>query len=309
MVSRRLGIPFGCIVQDLLGEAARGSGISGGERAAQAVSRAEAWALGQAAVLGLVTGSFRRHLLAYGIPEARFVEFPNWAHVEPAAADAAIPQQRWGQAVSSFVVLHTGNMGLKQDLLNVIDTARLARTSAPHLRFVLVGDGNQRDTIARAASDLDNVSIRPLVTDAEYPALLASADVLLVNERPTVGDMSLPSKLTSYLDAGRPIVAAVSADGACAGELARTKGAAAIVPAGEPERLLHELVRLGLDPASRARMGVRGRQYADAHLSREAARVRAEALVLRLVQATIPAQRTRTASAVRTAPPTAARGR
>ena len=51
--------------------------------------------------------------------------------------------------------------------------------------------------------------------------MLAAADVLLINERESVVQMSLPSKLTSYLVAGQPILAAVNDDGATAQELRR----------------------------------------------------------------------------------------
>ena len=45
--------------------------------------------------------------------------------------------------------------------------------------------------------------VDPMAED-QYPLALLRADVLLVNERSSVDDMSLPSKLTSYLVARRP---------------------------------------------------------------------------------------------------------
>ena len=101
----------------------------------------------------------------------------------------------------SVVAMHSGNMGNKQDLGNVIDAARLAG-NREDIRFVLMGDGSQRAALARQAQGLDNVAFLPPAPENEYADLLAAADILLLNERATVKDMSLPSKLTSYFRSG-----------------------------------------------------------------------------------------------------------
>jgi len=103
--------------------------------------------------------------------------------------------------------------------------------------------------------------------------------LLVVNERPSVGDMSLPSKLTSYLAAGRPVLAAVSPDGATARELARTGGAALVVPPGDPAALAAAVRELRDDPERRARMGAAAALYARRELGREAAMRRLDALL------------------------------
>jgi colanic acid biosynthesis glycosyl transferase WcaI len=115
--------------------------------------------------------------------------------------------------------------------------------------------------------------------DSHYPLALAAADVLVVNERPSVGDMSLPSKLTSYLAAGRPVLAAVSPDGATARELARTGGAALVVPPGEPAALAAAVRELRDDPERRSRMAAAASLYARRELGREAAMRRLDAVV------------------------------
>ena len=133
-----------------------------------------------------------------------------------------------------------------------------------------MGDGSQRPDLERQARGVAAVRLLPPVDDALYPVALAAADVLLVHERPSVRDMSLPSKLTSYLTSGRPVVAAVVPGGATDGEMARA-GAGPRVPAGEPAALLEAVLALAADPDERARLGVSGRVYAARELSREAA--------------------------------------
>ena len=67
--------------------------------------------------------------------------------------------------------------------------------------------------------------------------LLTAADVLLLTQRPTVTDMSLPSKLTSYLTVGTPIVASINAQSEAA-LLLKESGGASVVEAGNPAALV-----------------------------------------------------------------------
>ena len=78
--------------------------------------------------------------------------------------------------------------------------------------------------------------------------------MLLVHERSTVRDMSLPSKLTSYFAAGRPVVAMVRRDSATAAELERS-GAGMVVDHTHPADLAVALNELQSNPSLRRRLG------------------------------------------------------
>jgi hypothetical protein len=56
------------------------------------------------------------------------------------------------------------------------------------------------------------VQFLPMQGPGRWEELMQASDVLLVNQRASVADMSLPSKLTSYFPAARPVVAAVAPD-------------------------------------------------------------------------------------------------
>jgi glycosyltransferase involved in cell wall biosynthesis len=256
----RWHVPYGVIIQDLMGRAAEQSGMVAGGSVAGGVSGVEGWALRRARVVGVVSPSFVPYLRSLGVRAGRIVDLPNWI-VRPAVT-ASIAETRqnlgWG---TEQVVLHAGNMGLKQGLEQVLEAAAIAATSEPSIRFVLMGDGNQRGQLEEAAAQLPNVQFLPSQTDDDYAAALAAADVLLISQRATVADMSLPSKLTSYCAAGRPIVAAVRSDGATYREIQRT-GAGMTSPAGDPESLLRALDQIRSDPGLAARLGAAGASYA-----------------------------------------------
>ncbi len=249
VASARFGAPFGILFQDLMGPAAAQSGVPGGGAVARATTAAEAWAVQGASAVGVVTQAFVAYLEGLGVAAPMIHHVPNWSRVAKPALTVEETRQRFGWTDGRQVVLHAGNMGYKQGLEQVVDAARLAAGREDPVRFVLAGGGNRAAAIGAAAAGLPNVDILGVQPDGIHASMLAAADVLLLSERASQIDMSLPSKLTSYFAAGRPILAAVPEGGATAFEVERS-GAGVVVPAGQPEALLAALSQLREDPAS-----------------------------------------------------------
>jgi colanic acid biosynthesis glycosyl transferase WcaI len=84
--------------------------------------------------------------------------------------------------------------------------------------------------------------------------------VLLVNERPGVTEMAVPSKLTSYFSAGRPVLAATDAGSTTAEEIT-VSGGGVRVDAGAPGELLEAALRLGADKDHAQELGKSGLRY------------------------------------------------
>jgi len=94
--------------------------------------------------------------------------------------------------------------------------------------------------------------------------------VLLVNERPGVGSMAVPSKLTSYFIAGKPILAATDPFSGSAEEL-QASGAGVVVPPGDPQALVDGVRNIAASGSAMKELGDRGRKYAHSVLSVESA--------------------------------------
>ncbi|HEY5835879.1 glycosyltransferase family 4 protein [Streptomyces sp.] len=273
-LARRFRVPFIPVVQDLMGAAAAQSGIRGGRPAAGAAGAVERYVLRRAALVGVIHETFTPRVAAMGVPEDRIRVVPNWSHVPSPSRPRAEMRARLGWREGRTVLLHSGNMGLKQGLEVLVETARLD----PRLRVVLMGDGNQRERLRSMAGGLPNLDFLPPADDAEFPEVLAAADVLAVTQRASVVDMSVPSKLTSYFAAGRPVVASVAREGGSALEVARS-GAGVVVPPEDPHALLDAVRSLAADPGRADALGERGSVYAAVHLSREAGLARIDALL------------------------------
>ena len=98
------------------------------------------------------------------------------------------------------------------------------------------------------------------------PGLFAQADALLVTlaRNPALG-LVVPSKVQSYLAAGRPVIAALDGEGA---RIVQDAGAGLACKAEDAAALAAAVRRLHAMPATeRAALGAAGRRYHDAHFS------------------------------------------
>src|SRR5438045_5262342 len=104
----------------------------------------ERFAYRQASLISTLTDAMRTRIVAKGIPESKVVVSPVWAEPELFALpsdDKGIREElRLGDA---HLVVHAGNMGVKQGLDVVLDAAALTRARSDVL-FLLVGDGAMR---------------------------------------------------------------------------------------------------------------------------------------------------------------------
>jgi glycosyltransferase involved in cell wall biosynthesis len=281
LFAARWHTPYAVVVQDLMSPAASQSGIPGGDRVARVTGMLERWVFARARVVAPVSEEFIPYLASVGVPADHVLPLPNWTHIAPPRGNRSSVRQRLRWDDGRQVVLHAGNMGLKQDLGQVLRAATLAAERNQEVHFVLLGNGSQRRSLQQAARAVPNVSFLDPVSDDAFPDILAAADVLLVTERSSVRDMSLPSKLTSYAAAGRPVVAAVAPNGTTAREVTRA-GMGLVAVAGSAEELLDALQRLADDTELSERLGHAGLVHARGALDAGRAGERIDMLIERL---------------------------
>ena len=279
-IAKKLGIPFGLIVQDLSGAGAKQSGLRGGAVISKIAHFVEGRALHGAVSLVVVSLAMRDVVVGLGVPESRITQITNYSARAISNFDIASARSRFGWTSDDFVVIHTGNMGAKQDLENVVRAAD-ALNGFSKIKIYLVGHGNQEANLKALCVGKSNIAVLPAVSDADYSALLSAADLLLVNERSTQMEMSLPSKLTSYLYSERPVIAAVPRGGATWKFL---DGVAELVEAGDPVALARAIEELSKQPEKLADLAGRGRVFADANLDPEVGRKKYLDWVQKLIQ-------------------------
>jgi len=234
--------------------------------------------LHQASSVLVLNDNFTRYVEGVGVAPERVHVLPNWTHVARPRDPRATVRRRLGWRQDEVIALHSGNMGLKQGLENIVAAAKISATEAPDVRFVLMGDGSQRAALEALGEGLPTLSFLPPANDRDFPEVLAAADVLLVNERASALDMSLPSKLTSYFRADMPVIAAVPGLGGTAREVKRS-GAGVVVEPEQARSLLEGVVALAGDADLLQVFRAAARRHSDRNLDATRALRRFTALI------------------------------
>ena len=267
-IAKKLGLPFGLIVQDLSGAGAKQSGLRGGALISKVAHAVEGSALKAANGLVVVSPAMKDVVIGLGVEESRISQILNYSARKIDFVNREQARSRFSWAADDFVVIHTGNMGAKQALENVVYAARELEGNS-QIKIYLVGHGNQESNLKALCQGKKNISVMAAVSDKDYSALLSAADLLLVNERTTQLEMSLPSKLTSYLYSERPVLAAVPRGGATWKFL---EGVAELVEAGDPVALARKIEELSEQPDKLKDLARKGKEFAEANLSPEVGR-------------------------------------
>ncbi|VVM07969.1 WcaI family glycosyltransferase [Methylacidimicrobium tartarophylax] len=274
LLSRLWGVPYLFHVADLQPDAARDLGMLRPGPFLSLLYRIEKAAYAGAGRVATLTGGMRRRILEKGFAPERVLLLPDWADpslfaIPLESGRSTFREERGWQ--DRFLVVHSGNMGVKQGLEVVLEAAR-ATAAHPEVLYLLVGDGAARPALEERARamGLANLAFLPLLPREEFQRMLAAADLCLVTQKREVGDIVFPSKVMTLLAAGRPLVVSVSS-GSEVARVAEEAGAGVSVPAEEGKALGEAVLNLWRDPERRRRMGIAGRNYAEARWSREAA--------------------------------------
>jgi colanic acid biosynthesis glycosyl transferase WcaI len=228
-----------------------------------------------------ISEEFMPVLARWGVA-ARATVIPNWAplHELPIRRRDNDWAVRLG-LVGRPTALYSGTLGLKHDPAVLLYLARAMRSALPEGRVVVVSEGLGRDWLARrlATDPIENLILADYQPYSELPSVMASGDVLLAILEPEAGRYSVPSKVLSYLCAGRPIVAMIPHENAAASTI-RASGAGIVVGDGNRREAVAEILALLKDEPRRKKMGAAGRAYSEAVFDMTVIGARFERIVL-----------------------------
>jgi colanic acid biosynthesis glycosyl transferase WcaI len=266
LLSRLWGVPYVFDVEDLQPDSAADLGMLP-KWAIRLLYKVESAAYRHARLVTTLTPSMRQRLIEKGLAEDK-VEL-----LEPRMDESLMDlpseegdafRRRYGLG-EKFLVTHSGNMGVKQALDVIVDAAALSRADESML-FLCVGNGAECERIKRRTAELDlgNVRFMPLLDDKDFRGLMAASGICLVTQKHSVSEIVFPSKIVTYLAAGRPTVAAVNP--ACeVAQIMRESGAGKVVAAEDPAALLDAISILRREDLRTA--GENAREYACARWS------------------------------------------
>lgn len=171
--------------------------------------------------------------------------FPNWVDIHAChpIADSKVLKTDWNFNEEDKVVLYAGSIGEKQGLEVILDVAAKLQEHA-FIKFAICGTGPHKQYLIKRAQEekLDNVSFFPLQEKNLFNKFLNMADLHLVLQKKSAGDLVMPSKLTTILAVGG--VAVVTAEtGTTLHDVIKDNDMGVIVPPEDTDLLAEAIYR------------------------------------------------------------------
>ena len=208
-----------------------------------------------------ITEDFLPIFAGWGVERSHIHVIENWAPRDelPARPRANAWAAEHG-LVDKLVFLYSGTLGLKHnpELLLGLATSFAGR---PDIRVVVVSEGLGADWLRAHAAGAGNLLLLPYQPFERLPEVTATGDVLVALLEADAGAFSVPSKILTYLCAGRPILAAVPGENLATRVLARAEAGIA-VPPDDPPAFFAAAAALADSAERRVRLGNNALDYA-----------------------------------------------
>lgn len=270
LLSRRYSAPLVTHIQDLIPQTAIAVNLIRNPALIRGLRSLERYVYQRSDAITVICQGFADDLRRRGWHSPQVQLLPNWVdttfQVEQQQCDRF--RAGLGLAADTALILHAGNIGYKQGLESLVGAASVLQGER-RIAFAIIGHGARFQEVRAEAerNRLENIVFLPPQPLAVYQAALRAADVCIVCQRAGIVDAVMPTKLLSYMAAGRPVVASVHADSETARVLRRSNGGV-VVPPEDPEALAQAILPLSRDRSLAAHLGSEGRRFVEEHFSR-----------------------------------------
>jgi colanic acid biosynthesis glycosyl transferase WcaI len=210
-----------------------------------------------------ITDDFRPLLQRWNVRPERVVTVENWAPLDDIAPRPKDnPWAREHGLHNRPVILYSGTLGLKHNPALLLEVAKLLQIEQPEARLVVVSEGLGSDWLRERGSDLPALIQLPFQPFDRLADVIGTADLVVAILDPGAGVFSVPSKVLTYLAAGRPVVGSIPEEN-LATRLIVGNGAGLVVSPIDPSALAAACIDFLARDDDRREMGRRARAYAE----------------------------------------------
>lgn len=197
-----------------------------------------------------------------GIGREHFLVVNNWQNDEDFMILPEIAQNE------KVVFAYVGSINVHANVDLIIRAFAMANLPDSELR--IYGGGNQKERCQSLVKELGltNVSFG-FVSRNEIPKVQAESDVLVIALPTGNGNLCLPSKLTSYMLSGKPVLASVDQDSSTKRILEGYSCGITVAPDNQGMLAKAFVEYWMMSHEKRAEMGKNSREYAISYLTRE----------------------------------------
>jgi putative colanic acid biosynthesis glycosyltransferase WcaI len=214
----------------------------------------------------VISEDFTDVLVGWGIDRQRIHTVHNWAPLE--GLPVRPRDNDWSQAQGlgpGLRFVYTGTLAMKHNPALLLELAKtLQEQSLGELIVVSEGPGVAwlaQQSAAEGVNTLKRLAFQPFDV---LPDVLGSADVLVAILEPDAGVFCVPSKVLSYLCAGRPVLLAVPAENLVS-RIVVENGAGLVVEPSDLAGFRAAALEMAESPALREQAGSAARRYAEDH--------------------------------------------
>jgi len=197
---------------------------------------------------------------------------PNWidsGHIDMAVSGREF-RQRLGIGDDVFWVVYGGNIGVASGVQTLIEAFGILK-DLPNVKLLVAGSGSQLNACRKLAEEIpgDRVLFQSPWAAEETSEVLRGADLLVLPTQGRQSMASVPSKLLSYMLAGRPVLASGVPESDLA-EIVAHANCGWVVQPDRPDFLAKQVEAIvRIDPSERQKIGENGRAYVLEHFSKE----------------------------------------
>lgn len=228
----------------------------------------ESWLFRNFDQVSTISNRMLARLAQKGVSPQKTFLFPNWVDTEaifPLSTQKMVLKKELHIPDDRIIVLYSGNMGYKQGLEIIIETARFLQVQES-IYFVLCGDGAVRFDLESKVDGLPNILFLPLQPFDNLNQLLNIADIHILPQRADVADLVMPSKLSGMLASGKAVIATAN-PGTEVAEIVRQVGV--VVPPDDVLSLADAIVKLANDHEQMKSLGLKGLSWVVENWSKE----------------------------------------
>lgn len=218
----------------------------------------------------VISESFKRNIMAKGVPEEKIEVISNWIDldsVQPVSRDDNKLIGEFGIDPNKFLVVYAGNFGSAQGADVVLKVAAKLKDKAD-IQFVIFGGGTYFEESKREAEKLDNVFIHELMPSDRISEVYSLGNVALITCKPGTGNAGMPSKTWSIMACNTPIIASFDT-GSDLADVIRNSGAGTCVEPGDVELLAEAIEVAQSEWKLGAQKSLNLREYVQLNASKE----------------------------------------
>jgi colanic acid biosynthesis glycosyl transferase WcaI len=191
---------------------------------------------------------------------------PNWAPLDkvfPVDRVTETSARLFGEE-DSLRLVYAGTIGRKHNPQLLVDLVRNSLDNNVAASLVVISEGEAADDLTEVAgTEQIPLTVLPFQPADDLPYVLGSADVLVALLEPDATKFSIPSKVLSYMAAGRPILGLMPADNPAALDIKESGGFVAEPTDVGAKSATAWLTELAADRALVTQIGHRTRSIAE----------------------------------------------